>query len=183
MALRKCSSKKFVKRSEDFFRLKVEDIIDRRHWDLPVIEKDDRILHLLAILCNKDHVWVVNNLEKRHVVGIVTEHDILKMITPHTKQARFRISAPSTYSFELDDSVDSIMKIHPVTCSLTDTVKDVLKNVEYYNCRRLAVVDDDGFTLIGEITVHQVITMYYKYICSKISSGEKRKSSPSKQKR
>ena len=66
----------------EFYELKVEQIMDKKIWDIPLIVKDEPIDHVLSILDGKSHVWVVNNMEDKELVGVITRHDVLNILAP-----------------------------------------------------------------------------------------------------
>ncbi|MCK5635772.1 MAG: CBS domain-containing protein, partial [Thermoplasmatales archaeon] len=61
----------------DFYELKVDQLMDKRVWDLPIIEEKEDVHHVLSILGARNHIWVVNNKEDKELVGVITEHDVL----------------------------------------------------------------------------------------------------------
>ena len=65
----------------EFYKLHVKDLMDKRIWDLPLIEKDENIQHVLSILSGKSHVWVIDTKENNKLLGVITEHDVLIKIT------------------------------------------------------------------------------------------------------
>lgn len=134
--------------------------MDQRIWDLPLIEKDDIALHVLAILSSSDHVWVVEDMESRELVGVITEHDILQIMSPTKRISFFGAHAKRPLQMELNETTEHIMQYHPVTCKREDTVKKVLRKMTTHGCRRIAVVDSDD-SIVGEITLHQIISKVY----------------------
>ena len=67
---------------KDFYELKVNQLMDKRVWDLPLIEENDDIYHVLAILGARNHIWVVKNKKDKELVGVITEHDVLSILAP-----------------------------------------------------------------------------------------------------
>ena len=145
----------------DFYELKVHHIMDKRIWDLPIIEENDDIHHVLNILGARNHIWVVKNKENKELVGVITEHDVLSIIAP--KQL------PS-YVFGMTDvksihhgtakiAADIMCCRGVVTCAKDEKIVDILKKMTKHQLRRLPVVE--GKTLIGELTLNQLIRKYY----------------------
>jgi len=66
----------------DFYNLKVSQLMDKRVWDLPIIEKKEDIYHVLAILGARNHIWVVKDKENKELAGVITEHDVLSILAP-----------------------------------------------------------------------------------------------------
>ena len=50
----------------EFYKLKVRQLMDRRIWDLPLIEVKEDISNVLNILGARNHLWVVKNKEKKN---------------------------------------------------------------------------------------------------------------------
>ena len=46
---------------KDFYELKVSQLMDKRMWDLPLIEENEDIHHVLSILGARNHIWVIKN--------------------------------------------------------------------------------------------------------------------------
>jgi len=144
----------------DFYKLSVKQLMDKRVWDLPIIAEDDSIHHVLNILSGRNHIWVVKDKEKKELVGIVTEHDVLSILAPK--------SFPS-YVFGMPDiksihhgtakTAKDVMCSRLVTCLEDDMIQHVLETMTKHRLRRLPVVDDK--IIIGEITLHQLIRKYY----------------------
>lgn len=142
-----------------FYELEVEAVMDKRLWDLPIIEKNADISKVLALLRAKVHVWVVEDIKSRKLIGVITEHDILNTFAPK------RLSA---YGFGTQDlkslylgtakNAESIMTTKLIKCSPKTTVKKVLDLMMVNDIRRLPVTDDD--TLLGEVTFHAILLKY-----------------------
>ena len=67
---------------EDFYELKADQIMDKRVWDLPIVEEDQDIHHVLSILSGRHHIWVVKDKDTKELVGVITEHDVLSILAP-----------------------------------------------------------------------------------------------------
>ncbi|MEW6069398.1 MAG: CBS domain-containing protein, partial [Candidatus Thermoplasmatota archaeon] len=74
---------------ETFYNLSVKDVLNKRHWDLPLIEKNAELSTVLAVLGGIDHVWVVDSLENKKLLGVITEGDVLKALAPKRKITYF----------------------------------------------------------------------------------------------
>jgi len=144
----------------DFYALKVKQLMDKRVWDLPLIEGDDSIHHVLNILSGRNHIWVVKDKEEKELVGVITEHDVLSILAPK--------SFPS-YVFGMPDiksihhgtarTAGDVMCTRLVTCQEDDKIQHVLETMTKHRLRRLPVVEDKK--IIGELTLHQLIRKYY----------------------
>ena len=147
---------------KEFYDLVVKDLMDQRYWDLPVVEKDADISTILSILSGRNHVWVVDNKENRRLIGVITEHDILSLLSPpHLPPYMFGKPDLRSLQFGIVSRAEDIMSEKPVTCKADEKISDVLLRMKKYRIRRVAVVDDEG-KLIGEITLHHLICKYYR---------------------
>jgi len=167
-------SEKALLNASEFFESKIKDAMDKRSWDVPVIEMDSELIDVFAILCTNDHVWVVDNLKTRNVMGVITEHDILNALRPIKRPRFFGVPSRKGMGLSVFETAEHIMSHEPFTCSPEDKVKDVLHDMEAHGVRRMPVVKPNSTEIIGEVTVHQLIRKYYnaiKPLC-KICAGE-----------
>jgi CBS domain-containing protein len=147
---------------EELYKIKVKEIMIPRH-DTPFMEENASWAEFLTKLSLRAHAWVVNNSEEMKVVGVVTEHDMMRCLIPpgHKKQRIFGI--PRAEILHKETIVQDIMTHNPVVCSLEETVADVLKKFSSLNIRRLAVVDENK-RLLGEITIQLLVkNLRYKF--------------------
>ena len=56
----------------------VEDVMDKRLWDLPLIEENGDLFHVFTILNSRDHIWVIDNMKTKKLIEVITQHDILQ---------------------------------------------------------------------------------------------------------
>lgn len=140
---------------EEFYKIKVKEIMIPEH-DTPFMVKNASWAEFLAKLSLRAHAWVVNNTQEMKVVGIVTEHDMLRCIIPpgHRKEKMFGVTRAETLHEET--LIQDIMTHNPVVCSPEETVADVLKKFSSFNIRRLAVVDENK-RLLGEVTIQLLV--------------------------
>ena len=140
---------------EELYGLKVKEIMISVR-DTPFMEESANWAEFLNRLSFRAHAWVVNNKEEMKVVGVVTEHDMLRTMIPpgHKKQRIFGI--PKAEILHKETIIQDIMRHNPVLCSPEETVVDVLKKFSSFGIRRLAVVDDNK-RLLGEITIQLLV--------------------------
>jgi len=140
---------------EELYKLKVKEIMIPVH-DTPFMTEDASWEEFLDNLSVRAHAWVVNNKEEMKVVGVVTEHDMLRsIIPPEEKKARiFGTSRAETLRKE--SVAQDIMTPDPVVCSPEETVADIFKKFSTFDIRRLAVVDENK-KLLGEITIQLLV--------------------------
>ncbi|HUW46331.1 MAG TPA: CBS domain-containing protein [Dehalococcoidia bacterium] len=136
---------------EEFYKTKVKEIMipDR---DTPFMEENASWVEFLSKLSLRAHAWVVNNTEEMKVVGVVTEHDMLRSIIPPGQRKEKMFGIPRAHILHKESVVQDIMTHNPVVCSPEETVADVLKKFSSFNIRRLAVVDENK-RLLGELTI------------------------------
>lgn len=140
---------------EEFYNRKVREVMIPRR-DTPFMEENAASAEFLAELSLRAHAWVVNNTEEMKVVGIVTEHDMLRHLAPpgHKKERVFGL--PRAEILHKESIVQDIMTRNPVVCSADETVADVLKKFSTFDVRRLAVVDENK-KLLGEVTIQVLV--------------------------
>ena len=149
-------------RIKAFYDLKVQDIMDKQLSDLPVVEKTANLDQVFFVLSEKNHVWVVETKETMKVVGVITEHDALSLLSPADVSAH-TFSRPNLRSLQygIESTAEEIMSKKPITVSYDDSIVNVLAKMKQYRVRRLPVVDKKH-TLIGELTLHHLIYQYQK---------------------
>jgi len=105
----------------DFYELKVNQLMDKRVWDLPLIEKNDDIHHVLSILGGRNHIWVVENKNDKELVGIITEHDILSILTPKKFPSYvFGIPDVSSIKHGTAKTAEDVMSHRVINCNPDD---------------------------------------------------------------
>ena len=140
---------------EEFYKIETREIMIPLH-KTPYIEENAGWAVFLKKLSLRSHAWVVNNTEEMKVVGVVTEHDMLRsMIPPGQKKERI-FGVPRTEILHRESIVQDIMRHNPVVCSPEETVADALKKFSSFNIRRLAVVDENR-KLLGEVTIQRLL--------------------------
>lgn len=137
----------------------VTHIMDHKIWDLPLIARKEPIGHVLSILSAKSHVWVVNNMKEKKLVGVITHHDVMSILAPPKKHYQ-PFNMPKHIHHSTEGEAEDIMIKDPVTCKPDEKVEDALKKMIRHGVRRLAVVQND--VIEGEITMGQIIHKYYK---------------------
>jgi CBS domain-containing protein len=140
---------------EEFYRIETKDIMIPLH-KTPYIEENAGWAVFLKKLSLRAHAWVVNNTEEMKVVGVVTEHDMLRSIIPPGQKKERMFGVPRAEILHKESIVQDIMTHNPVVCSPEETVADVLKKFSSFNIRRLAVVDENK-RLLGEVTIQRLL--------------------------
>ena len=144
----------------DFYELKVNQLMDKRIWDLPIIEENEDVHHVLSILGGRSHIWVVKKKENKELVGVITEHDVLSILAPkHFPSYVFGMPDISSIQHGTAKTAGDVMANKIVTCDPDEKIIDALTKMVKYNLRRLPVIKDK--ILVGELTLHQLIRKYY----------------------
>lgn len=140
---------------DELYKLKVKEIMISVQ-DTPFMEENASWVEFLSKLSLRAHAWVVNNIEEMKVVGVVTEHDMLRSITPPGQKKERMFGIHRAEILHKESIVQDIMTHNPVVCSPEETVADVLKKFSSFGIRRLAVVDENK-GLLGEITIQLLV--------------------------
>jgi len=144
----------------DFYELKVSQLMDKRVWDLPLIEAKDDIYHVLSILGARNHIWVVKDKESKELAGVVTEHDVLSILAPkHFPSYVFGMPDIRSIQHGTAKTAEDIMCHRIIDCGPDEKIIDALIKMMKNRLRRLPVVEDKK--IIGELTLHQLIRKYY----------------------
>ncbi len=157
-------AKKYLHHTNEFFDLKIKDVMKKRSWDIPIIIKDAEILDVLAMLCTNDHLWVVDNLDNNEVIGLITEHDILHALRPIKKHRFFGVPSRRGLGLALFEVAEHIMSHDPITCTPNDKVGEILQEMEAHGIRRIPVVKSAENEIISEVTIHQLIKEFYSAV-------------------
>ena len=144
----------------DFYELKVNQLMDKRIWDLPIIDKNEDIHHVLSILGGRNHIWVVNNAKEKELVGIITEHDVLSVLAPKKFPSYvFGIPNISSIKHGTAKSAEDVMHHNVIGCEPDDKIIDAIMKMVKYGLKRLPVLNKKK--IIGELTLHQLIRKFY----------------------
>lgn len=138
----------------EFYELKVEKIMQRR--DVPLIEKDAPVDRVLDILSKKTHVWVTESKESKKIVGVITEHDVLSILSP--RRAPYAFGLPDIRALHWG-TVESVMHRRLIKCGPNDTIRDVLTKMMEHSIRRLPVTKRNN-VIVGEIRLFHIIKRY-----------------------
>jgi predicted transcriptional regulator len=144
----------------DFYELKVHQLMDKRIWDLPLIEKNEDIHHVLSILGGRNHIWVINNKKEKELVGVITEHDVLSILAPK-KFPSYVFGIPDIKSIKhgTAKTAEDIMQHNVIRCKPDDKILEALMKMVKYELRRLPVLQKKK--IIGELTLHHLIRKFY----------------------
>jgi len=142
-----------------FYELKVEQLMDKKVWDIPIVDKDVPIINVLSILDGRSHVWVVNNSENKELIGVITRQDVLEILAPpRTSYSMF--SVPRYKLRGTKSKAEDAMSKDPITARCDEKIVDVLQKMIKHRVRRLPVINKDK-KILGEITLQHLIHKFY----------------------
>lgn len=140
--------------SSEFYETKVKDVMQKE--DLPLIEKAAPVERVVRFLTNRTHVWVTEKEDLKKVVGVITEHDVLDILSPETGTHTFGV--PDTRTLE-EGTAEDVMTKGAVSCALGDTIEHALEKMAKNGIRRCPVIDESGIVL-GEIRHQQILRKF-----------------------
>ena len=118
----------------------------QRYWEVFVVPHDETVGHACEIM-EKNRIGaliVVDNktdIEHSHVIGIITERDIVKTIAHHMHEIE-------------DKKVEEIMSNKLISTTPETTTDDAIKLMVENQIRHLAVMDDEK--LVGVISMRDI---------------------------
>ncbi len=130
----------------EFYEVDVKDVMHSHLWDLPLVKENDSIKIALLVLISRGYVWVVDDMENMKLVGVITEHDALRIFD----------------EFSDNMKAGDVAEKNVIFCRKDEKVRDVIEKIHKYNVRRLPVVEDGR--IIGEITLRLLIEKFYSLI-------------------
>ena len=143
----------------EFYELEVRQLMDKKIWDLPIVNKDTPIVNVLSILDGRSHVWVVYDSENKELAGVITRHDVLEILAPpRTSYSMF--SVPLYKVRGINSKAEDVMNRDPITSSCDEKIVEVLQKMIKHRIRRLPVVDKNN-KIIGEMTLQHLIHRFY----------------------
>lgn len=138
----------------EFYELKIEKIMQTK--DVPLIEKDAPIDRVLDILTKKTHVWVSDSKKSRKIVGVITEHDVLSILSP--RKVPYAFGLPDLRALHRG-TAEEVMSRRLVKCGPKNTVSDVLRKMIEHGVRRLPVTKRNNI-IVGEVRLYHIIKGY-----------------------
>jgi predicted transcriptional regulator len=146
----------------DFYEIKVKDIMQTTKSEIPRIEENAEVSRVLSSLNTRDHVWVMDSKEPSQLVGVITQSDTIALFSPPlTISQSFDSPDPRSLQFGVILTAGEIMSKKPVTASPDEKIKEILVKMKEQKIKHLPVVDEYGL-LIGEISLNRLIQEYSK---------------------
>ena len=142
---------------QTLYNLLAKEVLDKKHWDLPLVEKDAKLSMVLVVLSGTDHAWVVNSLGNKKLLGVLTEGDVLKALAPKRKITYFGLPTKEAMFWEFHETAEHIMSREPLRCKFEEKVKDLLDKMLTHRVSHIAVVDNSK--IVGEVTLHNLIVL------------------------
>jgi len=144
----------------ELYECTAKDFMDMKGGDLPFVEKNADVARIFSILNKKDHVWVVDNKETLHIVGVITESDTLPLFSPpYTPQQIFDKPNLQSFQYGLFTTAEEIMSKNPIKTYPEEKIRDVIAKMKQHKVKQLPVVDQND-KLLGEITLRHFIGKY-----------------------
>jgi CBS domain-containing protein len=148
---------------EELYDIRVQDIMTPAP-ETPFLTESATWVEFLTLLSLNAHAWVVNNAQDMRVVGVVTEHDMLRLIIPPGQRKERLFGVTRAEMLHAESIVQDIMTHDPVVCLPEDTVDGILRKFSSFGIRRLAVVDGEK-RLLGEVTIQLLVkNLRYKFM-------------------
>jgi len=145
----------------DLYEAKIKDVMQPVKAT-PCIQGDAALDQVLSPLKDYGYVWVVSKGASKHILGVITEFDMIALLSPPITSLQ-TFDKPDSHSlqFGVPLTAEEIMSKNPVTASTEQTVRDVIIKMKQFRVKQLPVVDHEG-VLLGDVTLHQFIEIYYK---------------------
>ncbi|MCK4717813.1 MAG: CBS domain-containing protein [Thermoplasmata archaeon] len=143
-----------------FFELPISRIIDLDIDSIPTVLEDDMVDDVLHVLRSSDHTWVIDNREKKKLVGVITEKDFLEILAP-PQLSGFVFGMPDIRSLGLGtvETAGDVMTRKVISTEKDAKIRAVIERMRSYRVRRLPVLEKRE--LVGEITLNLLIQKYH----------------------
>ncbi len=149
---------------KNFYRVPVENIMNKNIWDMPILPKDATIEEILSLMSARRHVWIVDKKGSKKVIGIITEKDLLDILAPKRVQP-YVIGGIDLTSLLFGNvrKAEDIMCKKLIVAHPKDTIEEALDKMRSFKLRRLPVINENG-ELIGELTIKSLIIQFRKVL-------------------
>ncbi|MEA2053123.1 MAG: CBS domain-containing protein [Euryarchaeota archaeon] len=147
---------------QEFYETAAADIMDKRAGDIPIIDKDADLIDVLSVLNVSDHVWVIESKGSKKLVGLITEHDVLHILSPKKRIPSVGIPDKRSLPYSSFEEASHLMSSDPIKCEANEKVGNILDKMITRRIRRMPVVENGD--IIGEITLHHLIRKLYALI-------------------
>ncbi len=144
--------------SRGFYEVKVSEIMQKKN--LPLVEKSTSIVDVLPFPMSRSHVWVIESKRNKKVVGVITEHDILSILSARVGTHMFGL--PNMRSLH-EGTAEDVMVKRVVKCGPDETIEDALNKMRKEGIRRLPVTKKNDI-LIGEVHLKHITDKFSEII-------------------
>jgi len=141
-----------------FYNIPVEEVMNRNP---PLVEKNASIYAVAKkVGMKRRHVWVVEGKDSRKLVGVITEKDLLDIVSPlPLKSYAIAVVRPKSLYHTEFETAEDIMAKPVIKCHPTATLEEALRLMTNHRVRRLAVTENDE--ILGELCLTNVIHTYF----------------------
>lgn len=128
--------------------------------DPPLVERNTPICEVAKMVSKENHAWVVEGKDSKKLVGVITETDLLDIVSPLPSRSYTIgvISPRSLHHTELEKAED-IMAKPVIRCHPETTIEEALSLMTSHRLRRLAVTENDE--ILGELSLNIMIDAYF----------------------
>ena len=101
----------------------------------------------MKVLKTNDHAWVVDDLKTRRLVGVITEHDLIKgLAPPELNTYSYGKFNRKVFYTARDIDATYLMNENVITCEGRNSVRDVVIKMLDYRVRRIPIVENGKLT-------------------------------------
>ena len=144
------------------YHLKVKDLLEPITAKGFYVEKSENIENVFVLFETKNHLWVVDDIVSLLVLGVITESDIIQLLSPpYTPLQSYDKPSLQSLQYGLPTTVEDIMSKQPITAHSEEEIVDVIMKMKQHRIKQLAVIDENE-RLIGEITLLRLLKEYTK---------------------
>jgi len=143
-----------------FYNISVAKIMNSNP---PLIEKDGSMYTVAKkVGMKRRHVWVVEGKDSRKLVGVITEKDLLDVISPlPLRSYAIAVIRPKSLHHTEFEKAEDIMAKPVIRCHPQTTVEEALQLMVRHGVRRLAVTETEDDEIIGELSLTNIIHAYF----------------------
>ena len=150
---------------KQFHQINVESVMKDKMWDMCLVPPDTTIEEVIRLLSSRKHIWVVRDLKKKKLLGLITERDLVEVIAPRKLDPyQFSISGHTFRSllFGGIETAEDMMTTDLVTIKPDQSMGKALLKMKRHHLKRLPVVSRGR--LVGELTMKSIIIQFKKVI-------------------
>ena len=124
--------------------MQVEHILQGKGRAVHTVRRIAKVSEAIAVL-NQNHIGaVVVVTAGGEVAGILSERDIVRKMGDD----------PTAF---LDTPVEKVMTAKVITCTREDLIATVMERMTQYRIRHMPIVESDGVTLCGIVSIGDVV--------------------------